>query len=62
MRKFRLFVIGNGMAVLRFLDEVVALSTNHFDITAIGEEPEPACGLVSTQSHPRLWRPLATCI
>jgi nitrite reductase (NADH) large subunit len=42
MRKSRLLVIGNGMAGLRFLEEVVALAPGRFDITAIGEEPEPA--------------------
>jgi nitrite reductase (NADH) large subunit len=41
MRKSWLLVIGNGMAGLRFLKEVVALAPGRFDITAIGEEPEP---------------------
>ena len=42
MPKFKLLVIGNGMASLRFLEEIVALAPDRFDITVAGEEPEPA--------------------
>ena len=38
----KLVVIGNGMAGLRFLEETVAQAPGRFDITAIGEEAEPA--------------------
>lgn len=42
MAKPRLLVIGNGMASLRFLEEVVAIAPGKFDITVAGEEPQPA--------------------
>ena len=42
MTKPRLLVIGNGMAGLRFLEELVAVAPDGFDITVVGEEPEPA--------------------
>jgi nitrite reductase (NADH) large subunit len=42
MSKLKLLVIGNGMAGLRFLEEIVALSPGMFDITVAGEESEPA--------------------
>ena len=41
-RKSRLLVIGNGMAALRLLEEIVALAPNRFEITVVGEESEPA--------------------
>ena len=41
-RRERLAVIGNGMAGLRLLEEVVALAPGRFDITVIGAEPGPA--------------------
>jgi nitrite reductase (NADH) large subunit len=41
-RRERLAVIGNGMAGLRLLEEVVALAPERFDITVIGAEPGPA--------------------
>jgi nitrite reductase (NADH) large subunit len=42
MSKSKLLVIGNGMASLRLLEEIVALAPDRFDITVAGEEPEPA--------------------
>ncbi len=42
MGKERLLVIGNGMAGLRFLEEISALAPGRFEITAVGEEPDPA--------------------
>ena len=38
----RLLVIGNGMAGLKFLEEITALAPGSFEITAVGEEPEAA--------------------
>ena len=38
----KLLVIGNGMASLRFLEEIIALQPSRFAITVAGEEPEPA--------------------
>lgn len=40
--KQRLVVVGNGMAGLRFLEELVALASDRFAITVIGAEPHPA--------------------
>jgi nitrite reductase (NADH) large subunit len=42
MHKPKLLVIGNGMAGLRFLEEIAALAPGRFDITIVGEETEPA--------------------
>lgn len=42
MTKPRLLVIGNGMAGLRFLEELIAVAPDGFDITAVGDEPEAA--------------------
>jgi nitrite reductase (NADH) large subunit len=42
MAKTRLVVVGNGMAGLRFLEEVTALAPDRFGITVIGEEAGPA--------------------
>ncbi|CFX15207.1 Assimilatory nitrate reductase (NADH) beta subunit [Candidatus Filomicrobium marinum] len=41
MRK-RIAVVGNGMAGLRFVEELVAAAPGQFDITVIGAEPQPA--------------------
>jgi nitrite reductase [NAD(P)H] large subunit len=46
----RLVVVGNGMAGLRLLEEVVALAPGRFDITVIGAEPEPAYNRVLLSS------------
>jgi nitrite reductase (NADH) large subunit len=42
MTRTKLLVIGNGMASLRFLEDVVALTPGRFAITVAGDEPEPA--------------------
>jgi nitrite reductase (NADH) large subunit len=42
MTRTKLLVIGNGMASLRFLEDVVALAPDRFAITVAGDEPEPA--------------------
>ena len=46
----RLAVVGNGMAGLRLLEEVLALAPERFDITVIGAEPEPAYNRVLLSS------------
>jgi nitrite reductase (NADH) large subunit len=38
----RLLVIGNGMASLRFIEEINAIAANRFAITVVGDEPTPA--------------------
>ncbi len=38
----KLVVIGNGMAGLRCLEEITALTPGRFEITVVGEEAEPA--------------------
>ena len=42
MTKTKIFVVGNGMASLRLLEELVALAPHKFDICVAGEEAEPA--------------------
>ncbi|MFC5427436.1 nitrite reductase large subunit NirB [Paraburkholderia denitrificans] len=37
----KLVVIGNGMAGIRTLEELLALAPNHYDITVFGAEPHP---------------------
>ncbi|RKP44605.1 nitrite reductase large subunit NirB [Trinickia fusca] len=37
----RLVVIGNGMAGIRTIEELLALAPNHYDITVFGAEPHP---------------------
>jgi nitrite reductase (NADH) large subunit len=46
----RLLVVGNGMAGLRLLEEVLALAPGRFDIAVIGAEPEPAYNRVLLSS------------
>jgi nitrite reductase (NADH) large subunit len=46
----RLVVVGNGMAGLRLLEELVALAPGRFDIAVIGEEGEPAYNRVLLSS------------
>ena len=38
----KLLVVGNGMASLRFLEELLAIATDQFAITVVGSEPDPA--------------------
>jgi len=42
MARERLVVVGNGMAGLRFLEELVTRAPDRFDVTVIGAEPRPA--------------------
>ena len=41
MSKEKLVVIGNGMAGIRTLEELLKLSTDQYEITVIGAEPHP---------------------
>jgi nitrite reductase (NADH) large subunit len=38
----KIIVVGNGMAGLRVVEEIVAQAPGRFDVTIAGEEPEPA--------------------
>jgi nitrite reductase (NADH) large subunit len=42
MERQRILIIGNGMAGLKFIEEITALSPGMFDITVAGEEPDLA--------------------
>jgi nitrite reductase (NADH) large subunit len=50
MRRERLVVVGNGMAGLRFLEELVRRAAGRFDVTVVGAEPEPAYNRVLLSS------------
>jgi nitrite reductase (NADH) large subunit len=41
MDRPRLVVIGNGMAGIRTIEELLALAPDHYDITVFGAEPHP---------------------
>ncbi|TKC86264.1 NAD(P)/FAD-dependent oxidoreductase [Trinickia terrae] len=41
MNKPRLVVIGNGMAGIRTIEELLTLAPDHYDITVFGAEPHP---------------------
>ncbi len=41
MNKPRLVVIGNGMAGIRTLEELLAIAPDQYDITVFGAEPHP---------------------
>ena len=41
MSKKRLVLVGNGMAGVKTIEEVLEISKDLFDITIIGEEPYP---------------------
>ncbi len=41
IKKTRLVVIGNGMAGIRTLEELLKMSADEFDITVFGAEPQP---------------------
>ncbi|PZD95434.1 NAD(P)/FAD-dependent oxidoreductase [Paenibacillus sambharensis] len=41
MEKQRLVLVGNGMAGVRCIEEILALAPERFDITIIGSEPHP---------------------
>jgi nitrite reductase (NADH) large subunit len=42
MARQRLVIVGNGMAGLRFLEEILERARGHFDITVVGAEPVAA--------------------
>jgi nitrite reductase (NADH) large subunit len=46
----RLVVVGNGMAGLRFLDELVRRAPARFEVTVVGAEPEAAYNRVLLSS------------
>jgi nitrite reductase (NADH) large subunit len=50
MGRKRLVVVGNGMAGLRFLEELLVRAPGRFDITVIGAEPAPAYNRVLLSS------------
>jgi nitrite reductase (NADH) large subunit len=50
MARQRLVVVGNGMAGLRFLEEIVARAAGRFDISVIGAEPVAAYNRVLLSS------------
>jgi len=50
MQRERLLVVGNGMAGLKLIEELQALAPDRFDITVIGDEPEPAYNRVLLSS------------
>jgi nitrite reductase (NADH) large subunit len=50
MGRERLVVVGNGMAGLRFLEELLQAAPGRFDITVVGGEPEPAYNRVLLSS------------
>jgi nitrite reductase [NAD(P)H] large subunit len=68
VRRERLVVVGNGMAGLRFLEELVRRAPDRFEVTVVGAEPEPAynrvllssllagdIGTSDVQLQPRAW-------
>jgi len=50
LRRERLVVVGNGMAGLRFLEELVRRAPGRFDVTVVGAEPDPAYNRVLLSS------------
>jgi nitrite reductase (NADH) large subunit len=50
MRRDKLLVIGNGMASLKFLEELIPLAGDRFEITVVGGEPEAAYNRVLLSS------------
>ncbi|MEJ7180489.1 hypothetical protein, partial [Staphylococcus capitis] len=41
MSKQKLVMIGNGMAGIRTIEEIINRDANRYDITVIGKEPYP---------------------
>ena len=41
MKKMKLVVVGNGMAGIRTLEELLKIAPDHYDITVFGAEPHP---------------------
>lgn len=50
MARERLVVVGNGMVGLRLVEAVRAAAPDRFDLTVVGEEPEPAYNRVLLSS------------
>jgi nitrite reductase (NADH) large subunit len=50
MGRERLVVVGNGMAGLRFLEELLRRSPGRFEVAVVGAEPEPAYNRVLLSS------------
>jgi nitrite reductase (NADH) large subunit len=50
LRRERLVVVGNGMAGLRFLEELVRRAPGRFEVTVVGAEPELAYNRVLLSS------------
>jgi len=50
MGRERLVVVGNGMAGLRFLEELVRRAPGRFEVAVVGAEPEPAYNRVLLSS------------
>jgi nitrite reductase (NADH) large subunit len=50
MTRARLVVVGNGMAGLKLLEELLAIAPDRFDITVVGAEPDPAYNRVLLSS------------
>ncbi len=48
--KERLVIVGNGMASLRLLEEMVTLGSDRHEVTVVGDEPEPAYNRVLLSS------------
>ena len=41
MRKMKLVMVGNGMAGVRMIEELLKIAPEHSDITVFGAEPTP---------------------
>jgi len=41
MKKMKLVMVGNGMAGVRTLEELLKIAPDHYDITVFGAEPHP---------------------
>src|SRR3954470_5392548 len=41
MKKKKLILVGNGMAGVKTIEEILKISKEHFEITIIGKEPYP---------------------
>jgi nitrite reductase (NADH) large subunit len=41
MKKSKLVMVGNGMAGVRTLEELLKIAPEHYDITVFGAEPHP---------------------
>lgn len=50
-KKERLVVVGNGMAGLRLLEELVKVAPDRYEMVVIGAEPEPAYNRVLLSSY-----------